>query len=135
MYIELDDNGKAVKLTDEKPAWSSYIAMADLTNVQRAKLVASELTLVTGRFYKVDVDQSTTPPTFNIVSGPAPGTPVSISFNGDAYIVGEITKVSPSMRKIETSDGQVFYRRKRGWTADGVFMLIPGHIEKRNPHI
>lgn len=78
---------------------------------------------------------------------PQVGDEVSMSFNGDSYHVGQITKISASGEKIETSKGNVFRRprktmtdsdgnvfKQHGWT-DGCFWMVLGIHEERNPHI
>jgi hypothetical protein len=60
---------------------------------------------------------------------------VSQEFNGDAYPCGEIVKISASLKRIETSDSSVFWRRRKSgtWVNDGTWSLIPGEHYKRNP--
>ena len=85
-------------------------------------------------------------PRFDVIAAPQVGDDVSQSFNGDSYPCGKIVSISPSMGRIETSDGTVFTRRKPGrgssvdrsalWIVKGssCFSMIPGHHDRRNPH-
>ncbi len=63
------------------------------------------------------------------------GEIVSYGFNGDYYPCGTVTKISKTFRKIETSDGSVFHRRKNtnGWFKDGTWCLVVGYYNERNP--
>lgn len=74
-------------------------------------------------------------PRYDIVKAPKIGDKVSKALNGDCYPVGVITGVSKSFRVVRTSFGLTFYRRKqsRSWLNTGVWTLVQGHIDERNP--
>lgn len=74
-------------------------------------------------------------PRFYAVEAPKVGDAVSKAFNGDSYAEGEIIKVSKTLRRVETSTGEVFFRvRKTGaWRSNRTWWLVSGHEEKRNP--
>lgn len=65
---------------------------------------------------------------------PKVGEEVSYAFNGDCYLGGTVTKVTPTGR-VTTSQGKK-YRRIKGclsaWT-DGTWSLVKGSHESRNP--
>lgn len=68
---------------------------------------------------------------------PQIGDPVSKYFNGDCYPEGEIVKISATGKKVTTSTGEVFWRKKgtAAWLANGLWSMVMGHREERNPHI
>ena len=71
----------------------------------------------------------------SIARAPAIGDPVSMSFNGDSYPCGTIAKISKNLRRVETSERKVFYRRQEtGRWLYGGWALINGHIREQNPH-
>lgn len=74
-------------------------------------------------------------PRYSVVEPPKVGDLVSYGFNGDAYPCGFVTKISKSLRRVETSEGRVFFRRKLtgSWISGGTWSLIHGHVNKRNP--
>jgi len=73
-------------------------------------------------------------PRYGIMTAPEIGSKVSRAFNGDYYPAGEITRISDSFRRIETSDGTVFWRKGRSdiWR-QSPFCMVAGHIERLNP--
>ena len=76
-------------------------------------------------------------PRFDVVYAPQVGDKVSYAFNGDSYPDGVVTKVSASLRRIETSTGSVYYRRKSTGTwkkQGGTWWLVHGWHNDRNPH-
>jgi len=74
-------------------------------------------------------------PRFAAMAAPKLGDKISYSFNGDSYPCGTITLISSSLRRIESSTGRVFWRRKSSgsWILNGVWSMIPGHVSERNP--
>jgi hypothetical protein len=74
-------------------------------------------------------------PRYGIVEVPRVGEPVSYAFNGDYYPCGTVAKISKSLKRIETSDGRVFFRRKLSgsWVNGGTWSLVSGHISRWNP--
>lgn len=76
-------------------------------------------------------------PRYDVIVLPELGDEVSRSFNGNTYSAGTIFKISGSLRRIETSDGTVFWRRKLSgaWLAGGIWSMVKGNTETRNPHV
>jgi hypothetical protein len=75
-------------------------------------------------------------PRYDVQELPNVGADVSYSFNGDTYPCGKIVKISDGLhRRIETSDGSVFWRRGRSgsWIKDGTWFLVAGHHYEQNP--
>lgn len=74
-------------------------------------------------------------PQFAIEEKPQVGDEVSKAFNGDAYPVGRIVRVSKTFKRIETSEGAVFFRRPNGgWRCGRTWWLVKGVVNERNPH-
>jgi hypothetical protein len=73
---------------------------------------------------------------FDVVRAPKLNDPVSYAFNGDYYPCGYIKSISKTMKKITTTDGDVFYRRRNTgtWLKHNVWSLVSGHHNERNPH-
>jgi hypothetical protein len=73
---------------------------------------------------------------FEVITAPKLNDPVSYAFNGDYYPCGYIKSISKTMKKITTTDGDVFYRRRNTgtWLKHSVWSLVSGHHNERNPH-
>lgn len=85
--------------------------------------------------YFVAVDEGTNyTPRYNVVRAPAVGDKVSRYINGDTYPDGEVTAVSQSLRRVSTSTGAVYWRRKlsSSWFAEDSWRLVHGHVTTRN---
>lgn len=132
IYIRID--GDEVKLADVKDPdvqsrwdWKSYDHVQEIAS----KLTASENKLYIG----IDRGPSVSP-RFDIIEAPVVGDDVSYSFNGDTYPCGKITRISDSLRRIETDEGRVFYRRKQSgtWLHNRTWALVRGHEYEQNPH-
>jgi hypothetical protein len=74
-------------------------------------------------------------PRYDVIKAPQHLAPVSYCFNGDYYPCGHIKSISKTMKKITTTTGKTFYRRKNTgcWLANGTWSMVEGHIEARNP--
>lgn len=74
-------------------------------------------------------------PRYDVIELPKVGDAVSYGFNGDYYPCGEIVSISKSLKKITTSTGRAFFRRRLtgSWVNAGTWSLVPGHVNKRNP--
>jgi hypothetical protein len=88
-----------------------------------------------GKLYIATDAGPTVSPRYDVILAPAVGDEVSKYFNGDAYPVGTITKISPSLNTITTSSGLKFRRRGdtgRWLQAGGTWCLLPGVRNDRN---
>lgn len=126
----------------------AWISVRDAKNWVEAELFAGMVNLLlpnTGDggvvrtcsdyFIATDKGEYTTP-RYDVIARPMVGDLVSKSFNGDTYPCGTITKISPTMKKITTSDGTTFYRphdRAGHWLNHGTFSMVPGHRYEQNP--
>lgn len=96
---------------------------------------AKDLTLRTGNPHMIVDRGPRTHPRYAVVRTPKVGDPVSRAFNGDYYPDGVIIKISPSLKVITTDTGTRFYRwRESGWwRANGMWSMVHGHHNERNP--
>ena len=75
-------------------------------------------------------------PRYDVVVAPKIGEEVSYAFNGDYYPDGTIVSMSESFKRVVTSTGNVYYRRKLTGTwkmTGGTWGMVHGHINERNP--
>lgn len=85
------------------------------------------------RFIATDSGESCSP-RYDVIELPKLGDEVSKSFNGDYYPCGTVTSISPTFKKITTSSGETFYRRKdTGAWLSGPFALIKGVESRLSP--
>lgn len=138
-YVKIE-NGRAVEVTTEYPRntegnWDrSYENRNDWKTMERVEEIAVQLTAKLGRLFIGTDSGPNVSPRYDVIEAPTLGEKVSRKFNGDSYPEGEITKISKSLRRIETSTGVVFFRRRQsGCWSDGTFSMIPGHVSERNP--
>lgn len=140
LYVILNEAGFARSATAEytqavKGSRVKVECRCDWKTFARAEEVAAQLTEATGVLY-IGVDRgSNTSPQFDVIAAPTVGAKVSKAFNGDSYIAGEIVKISKTLKRIETSTGEVFFRRRQSssWVEGGTWSLQMGHHEIRNP--
>ena len=130
-------DGRVAEVSAEYPKddRTSWTCRSDWKTKAEAALVAAEATILTGERY-IATDTPGTWPQFDVIRAPKVGDEVSYAFNGDYYPDGKIVRVSESLRVVTTDSGKKYYRR--GSTASwvqtgGTWVLVPGHINKRNP--
>jgi hypothetical protein len=148
-YVRLE-NGLPKEITETHPGcgdhWvmntsglsraSGWISTRDLPSFSAAKTLATYLTAMTGKQW-IGVDEGEVYPRFRVIEAPQIGDFVSKSFNGDAYPVGTITKISSTWQV--TTDAGVKFRRYRetgGWKqVGGTWWMIKGRHDERTPRI
>jgi hypothetical protein len=131
------ENGIAVEASTEHQHTPGWECRHDWRTMERARDISRQLTAKTGTLY-IPVDRgSNTSPRYDVIKAPALGDKVSKYFNGDSYPAGEIVKISPTMKRIETSTGAVFYRERQSgaWVEGGTWSMQAGHHEERNPSV
>lgn len=137
LYITLNANGEAASASTVYSEDSKSQSRWDWHRLgfDHVANLAAQLTKNTGKQYIATDAGRSTSPQFDIIEAPTKGEPVSRYFNGDGYPAGTITKVSKSLRRVETSDGTVFFRFKRSgtWLNNGTWGMAHGHINERNP--
>ncbi len=112
----------------------------DFKTFERAQQIADQANAVvkgagyTTLYLATDAGSGTSP-RYDVIEAFKLGEPVSYGFNGDCYPCGHITKISSSHRRIETSEGRVFFRRKQtgNWKNSGTWFLVSGHHSEQNP--
>lgn len=140
MFYVLIENNRAVSVTTEYPRAGNrtdprYQHRNDWKSFARVQEIAAQLTEATGQRYLATDAGPNVSPRYDVVEAPRVGAPVSKAFNGDYYPEGKITKISASFRRVVTSSGAVFYRRRNSgtWLEGGTWSMVQGHHDKRNP--
>lgn len=107
----------------------------DWKTMKAAVAVADEATALTGRLHIAVDSGEWVSPRFDVIEAPTVGAKVSYTFNGDYYPCGQIARISKSLRVITTDAGKTFYRRRdsAAWVFDGMWSMVPGHINRLNP--
>jgi hypothetical protein len=107
----------------------------DFANSEVADSFARAATAVTGRLHIATDSGEYVSPRYDVIEAPVVGAAVSRSFNGDSYPAGNIVSISKSLKRIVTSDGTVFFRRRNSgaWVNHGTWSMIPGHVSEWNP--
>lgn len=142
-YILIDKDGKpygvagcyegAVAATSHSV--NTFQSRSNWTTYEQAQALVDGLNeKFPGKFIATDAGDSVSP-RYDIIEAPKVGSKVSMGFNGDYYPVGEITKISATMKVIETSSGKKFYRRRQSgiWRHSKIWTLVPGHWDDKNP--
>jgi hypothetical protein len=140
IYVKIEAN-VAVSASTQYPKEEGgrfpqgYENRNDWKTLARAEEIAAQLTASTGTLYIATDSGPNVSPRFDVIEAPVLGAEVSKSFNGDSYPEGVITKISASLKRIETSTGVVFTRRKQSgaWVEGGTWSMIRGHHSERNP--
>jgi hypothetical protein len=107
----------------------------DWKSLEEAEKVAVEATALTERLHIATDSGPYCSPRYDVIEAPRVGDEVSKSFNGDSYPAGRISKISSSLRRVETDTGEVFWRHRESgsWIEGQTWSMIPGHISERNP--
>ena len=114
-----------------------YITLNDCRAPAIAEAIAAQLNEEAGSEIYMAIDRGASiSPRYSVITQPQIGDDVSREFNGDSYPCGAIKSISATKKRIETTEGNVFYRRRASgsWIENGTWSLTPGHREKRNPH-
>jgi hypothetical protein len=115
---------------------AGWACRQDFDSFMLAQQVADSASKLTGKLYVATDAGNGVYPRYDVIETPAVGDDVSYSFNGDSYPCGKIVSVSKTLKKITTSEGKVFYRRKSSgcWLMNGTWALVGGHRYEKNPH-
>ena len=141
MFYVLMEAGRAISAQTEFPRTADDCFDARFENrndwktFERATEVAAQLTEATGVLYIPTDSDPNVSPRYDVLAAPVLGAKVSKYFNGDAYPEGDIVKISATLKRVETSTGAVFFRRKNSglWIEGGTWAMISGHESMRNP--
>ncbi len=114
---------------------TNYQNRNDWKSLDEVRTIAAQLTEYTNLPYVAVDNGGNVSPRFDIIETPKVGDKVSRAFNGDYYPAGVIAKVSSSLKRIETTDGTVFYRRRESasWVSAGTWSMVDGHESRLNP--
>ena len=119
------------EISDKRQIDNDWICGHDFKSVEQAEEVANAASVFAGIEYLPTESNGY----FEVIEAPKRLEPVSYYFNGDAYPCGYIKTISKTLKKIITTEGKVFYRRKRsGCWMMGPWSMIYGHYNERNPH-
>lgn len=134
MFYVAMAGGRAVGVTLEYQR-TGHETRNDWKSFGRVEQIAAELTEALGERYLATDAGAWTSPRYDVIKAPVLGMLVSKYFNGDAYPEGEIVKISESFRRIETSTGTVFFRRRQSgsWVEGGTWAMVGGHRNDWNP--
>lgn len=133
LYVKMND-GRAVGVTTDYQT-TGHENRNDWNTMERVETIARELTEATGvRYIGTDAGPHVSP-RYDVIAAPVIGSEVSKEFNGDSYPEGTIVTISPTLKKIVTSTGVTFYRRRLSgqWIADRTWSMTRGHVSKWNP--
>lgn len=136
------DNARATlaAMNTGQPGSTKLVSRHELKSLDDAEKLAREANLFGMLFTPAKTYLATdagghTSPRFDVIEAPRIGDRVSAYFNGDSYPEGTITKISDSYRRIETSTGKVFWRRRNSgsWISGRTWSMSRGWTDKRNP--
>ena len=108
----------------------------DFDSLMLAQAIADSATRLSGTKYIATDSGPYCSPRFDVVAMPSVGDDCSYAFNGDSYPCGKVASISKTLKKITTTEGEVFYRRKLSgsWLKNSTWSLVKGHVATQNPH-
>jgi hypothetical protein len=108
----------------------------DWETLADAERIAASATKATGKTWLACDRGEHTSPRYDVIEAPVVGQEVSHGFNGDAYPLGKITKISPDFKTVmvlsKMGVRHRFTRRGAGWINKG-WSLLPGSQYRQNP--
>jgi hypothetical protein len=124
-----------VEISDKTQHTDGWVSRNDFKTFEQAQEVAEAASRFEGVDYIATDSGAYCSPRYDVIKAPQHLAPVSYCFNGDYYPCGHIKSISKTMKKITTTTGKTFYRRKNTgcWLANGTWSMVEGHIEQRNP--
>lgn len=137
LHVHVDTNTQNVRIAsfdEAKSGVEGIQSCRNWTSKTQVDEIAAKLTKSEGTLF-IGIDRGEwVSPRFDVMRAPAVGDAVSKSFNGDTYPVGHVVSISKTMKRITTSTGDVFHRRREsGSWSDGTFSMVQGHISELNP--
>lgn len=118
---------------------TGYLTRHDLATFEAAEQMAAAINQVNDAeatkvvFIAIDNGDHTWP-RYDVMEMYRVGDKVSKGFNGDSYPEGTIDRITHQGRRISTTTGCVFWRKRLtgSWKADGTWFLGRGHVHKLN---
>lgn len=137
LYFKLDSELNVLAIFDKYIHGEDLHSWHDFDNLEIVEKVAESATKLTGELYIPINNGIYTSKTFDVIKAPYIGEPVSKEINGDLRPCGYIKTISKSLKKITTTEGYTFYRKKQTgqWLYAKYFSLISGHITEFNLHV
>jgi hypothetical protein len=137
-YFKVEQNPHApveiivTAISEEHQHGDGWVYRHDFKSFEEATRVAEASSIFSG----IDYIPTESNGYFEVVEAPKVNDPVSYAFNGDYYPCGYIKSISKTMKKITTTDGGVFYRKRNTgtWLKHKIWSLIDGHHNELNPH-
>jgi hypothetical protein len=136
-FFKIEQNPHAPKhimvtaISKETQTGDGWIYKHDFKSFEHALEIADAASIFAGFDYIATESNGY----FEVIEAPKELEPVSYSFNGDSYPCGYIKTISKTLKKITTTEGNVFYRRKlSGSWMMGPWSMIHGHHHEQNPH-
>ena len=124
-----------VEVSDQVQRADGWVSRHDFKTFEQAQEVADAASRFEGVDYIATDAGDGCYPRFDVIKAPAHSDAVSYYFNGDSYPCGYIKTISKTLKKITTTEGQVFYRRgNTGSWKMKCWSMIDGHHNDRNPH-
>ena len=138
MFVHITEEKTSV-VTGEEARALGYVGVQnawDWKTMQDAEDVVMLLNLHNDEQYLAVDKGPSVSPRYDVVHMPQVGDAVSYGFNGDYYPCGKIASISKTLKKITTTEGKEFYRRRQtgSWVMNGTWSLVHGTIDERNPH-
>ncbi len=138
IYVHITESNARV-VTSEEAKQLGYVNVQnrwDWNTMQAAEDVALLLNLHSDEKYIAVDSGSGVSPRYDVVRMPQVGDDVSYGFNGDYYPCGKIASISKTLKKITTTEGKEFYRRRQtgSWVMNGTWSLVRGIHNEQNPH-
>jgi hypothetical protein len=138
IYVHVTEEKVRVVTSEEAKAmkWVDVQDRHDWKTMQDAEDIALLLNLHNDEKYIAIDNGEWCSPRFDVLRMPQVGDDVSYGFNGDYYPCGKIKSISKTLKKITTTEGKDFFRRRQSgsWVMNGTWSLIHGTINERNPH-
>jgi hypothetical protein len=128
---------EVVEISDRVIHGQGWVSRHDFKTFEQAQEVAEAASIFEGVDYIATDAGANSYPRYDVIKAPQVLDPVSYAFNGDAYPCGHIKTISKTMKKITTTTGKVFYRRRNtgSWVSAPCWFMVSGHSEERNPHL
>lgn len=134
-------DGTLAEVTDKFPQYPEptgmrYMSRHDFPTLDTAARVAADASALTGDLHIATDAGPHHYPRYDVIRAPKVGDAVSYSFNGDTYPCGHIARISDTLRKVTTTTGETFFRRRESgtWLHGKTWALVRGHVNERNPH-
>ena len=112
-----------------------WVSRDDFKSFEQAQEVADAASCFDGVDYIATDEGGHSLMRFDVIKAPKMLDEVSYTINGDYYPCGHIKSISKTMKKIVTTTGKTFYRKRNtGAWMDHCWAMVQGHHTDKNPH-